>query len=118
MDLFIHESARTGPLPLSIMTFITARIAGIGVEEKLFDGHLLLDQPLLATIPNDGLKIFSVRVSQSVGPRIRPECFALFIPIMGKPRQRNNSRVDDSLITNLLRLLESLGQAHGRPGID
>jgi hypothetical protein len=27
----------------SIMTFVTSRIAGIGVKEKLFDGHLLLD---------------------------------------------------------------------------
>src|SRR5690348_18485932 len=96
------------------MPLVTARIAGIGIEEKLFDAHFLFDQALLATIPNDRLEIFSVRVAQSAGPRILPEHFALLIPFMGKPRQRNHSRVDDSLIANLLRLPEGFGETHRR----
>jgi hypothetical protein len=35
--------------------FVSARIAGIGIEKKFFYAHFLFDQTLLATIPNDRL---------------------------------------------------------------
>ncbi len=99
------------------MALIASGVARIGIEEELIDAHLFFNQTLLAAIANDGLKILSVRFAQTVLPRIGPECFALFIPLMGKPRQRHDTRVDDALITDLLGLLECLGQAHHCPWI-
>jgi hypothetical protein len=44
----------------SVMPFVAAGVARIGVEEKLFDGHLSFDESLRMAIANNGLEIFSV----------------------------------------------------------
>src|SRR5213593_3294818 len=69
------------------------------------------------TIANNGLEIFSVRVAKTVGPRVRPQSPPLFVPCMRKPSQRDDPRVDYTLIGHLLGLLESLDQTGRCPGI-
>src|SRR5262245_13106257 len=69
------------------------------------------------TIPNNSAEIFLVCLAETKNPRIGPQKFSLLIPLVRKPSERDNSRVDHPLIANLLGLLESLRQAHRGPGI-
>src|SRR5215510_9986597 len=101
----------------SIVAFIAAGISRIGIEEHLLDGHFPGNQPLLMTITNNGPEVFFICLAETKNPRIGPQKLSLLIPLVRKPSERDNSRVDHPLITDLLGLLKSLRQAHRDPGI-
>src|SRR5207244_9663357 len=82
----------------SIVTFVTARVAGIGIDEQFLDRHFSADQPLLMAIANNGLEIFSVGFAQAVRPRIWPESFLLFVPRVCPPGEGYSSRLSHAPI--------------------
>src|SRR5215831_1303919 len=101
----------------SIVAFIAAGISRIGIEEHLLDGHFPGNQPLLMTITNNGPEVFFICLAETKNPRIGSQKLSLLIPLVRKPSERDNSRVDHPLITDLLGLLESLDQTNRCPGI-